>query len=286
MAVSANFVTVNGISICYDTLGDPDDPALLLVAGLGVQMITWEPEFTQALASSGFFVVWYDNRDVGLSSEVTHPDYTLSDMAADGIGLLTALGIEKAHILGVSLGGMLAQLMAIEHPDHVLSLGCVMSTTGNPADNEATREAIEVIGSRPPSTREEAIEQTVFRARYLAGTAFPFDDERHRRRAAAAFDRASNPDGKMRHRRAARDARDRTPGLRALAVPTVVIHGDADPAVTVSGGRAIAAAVPDAHLVVIPGMGHEVPPDVNDQIVSAVVRNAQRSGFIPSTQES
>ncbi|MEU9888875.1 alpha/beta hydrolase [Sphaerisporangium sp. NPDC051011] len=273
--------TANGITICYETFGRPEDPALLLVMGLGVQVTSWEPEFCQAFADEGLFVIRYDNRDVGLSSSTPDVEYSLSDMAADGMALLTALGISQAHVLGVSMGGMIAQLMAVEHPDRVLSLCSIMSTTGNPDDNQATPMAVEIIGRTPTLPREATIEEAVARARFLAGTGFEFDEDRHRRRAAAAFDRANNPEGKARHRRAARDARDRTPRLRRVGAPTVVIHGDADPVVTVSGGRATAAAIPGARLVIIPGMGHELPRDIEGRIIQETVRNARRAGFSP-----
>lgn len=279
MPVPHQLITAGDLTVCYETFGDPDDPALLLVMGLGVQLTSWESEFCEAFAAEGFHVIRYDNRDVGLSSSLPGARYTLSDMAADGINLLTALGIEQAHVLGVSLGGMLAQLMTIEHPERVLSLCSIMSTTGAPGVNEATRTAIEIIGRAVELPRDEAVAEAVERARFLAGSAFPFDEDRIRRRAAAGYDRANNPDGKARQREAARTATDRTEGLRGVKVPTVVIHGDADPVLTVSAGRATAAAVPGARLVVLEGMGHELPRDVEARIIAETVKNAESAGF-------
>ncbi|WGY00361.1 alpha/beta fold hydrolase [Nocardioides sp. QY071] len=280
--MSQQRIPVGDLTVCYETFGDPADPPLLLVMGLAVQLTSWEPEFCQAFADQGFFVIRYDHRDVGLSSPVPDEEYSLSDLAGDAAGLLTALGIERAHLLGVSMGGMIAQLVAIEHPTRVLSLCSVMSTTGNPADNPTPPEAIAVMRRNALELpREESVEDAVVRARFLAGTAFPFDEDRIRRRAAAAYDRANYPQGKARHLRAARTADDRTARLATIGVPTVVIHGDADPLVLVSGGRATAAAIPGARFVTVRGMGHELPREVEDRIVEAVASNAARAGFRP-----
>lgn len=284
MQVPQQTTTAGDLTICYEAFGDPADPALLLVMGLGVQLTSWESDFCEAFAAEGFYVIRYDNRDVGLSSAVPGVAYTLSDMAADGVNLLTALGIEQAHVLGVSLGGMLAQLMAIEHPERVLSLCSIMSTTGAPGVNEATRTAIEIIGRAVELPRDEAVAEAIERARFLAGTAFPFDEDRIRRRAVAGYNRANRPDGKARQREAARTATDRTQGLNGVQVPTVVIHGDADPVLTVSAGRATAAAVPGATLAIIKGMGHELPRDVEARIIEETVRNAEKAGFRPASR--
>jgi pimeloyl-ACP methyl ester carboxylesterase len=267
-----------GVSLCYETFGDADDPALLLVMGMGTQLISWEPEFCQAFADEGFFVIRYDHRDVGLSQSFEDgPPYTLSDLAADGMALLTALGVERAHVVGASMGGMIAQLMAIEHPDRVLSLCSIMSGTGAPGVNQATPEALAIIGAAPTLARPAAIQAAVDRARFLAGPTYPFDEGRIRRRAAAAFDRADRPDSRARQREATRHTADRTPGLAGLRIPVVVIHGDADPVMTIESGRATAAAVPGSRLVVIEGMGHEIPAAVEPLIVGEVAANARRT---------
>jgi pimeloyl-ACP methyl ester carboxylesterase len=266
-----------GVAICYETFGDPGDPALLLVMGLGVQLISWEPEFCQSFADAGYYVIRYDHRDVGRSQSFEGQEYTLSDLAGDGMALLTALGIERAHVMGVSMGGMIAQLMAIEHPDRVLSLCSVMSGTGAPGVNQATPEALAVISATPSLSRPEAIQAAVERARFLTGTAYPFDAERIQRRAAAAFDRADRPEARARQREAVRRTGDRTLLLRDLRMPVVVIHGDADPVMTLHTGRATADAVPGARFVVIPGMGHEIPADVEPRIVEEFAANARRA---------
>lgn len=276
-------IRLDDLSLCYETFGDPDDPALLLVMGLAVQLTSWEPEFCQAFADQGFFVIRYDHRDVGLSSAVPDGEYSLSDMAADAVRLLTGLGIDRAHLLGVSMGGMIAQLITIEHPTRVLSLCSIMSTTGNPADSQPSARALEVMRRNAVELeREESIEDAVVRARFLAGNSYPFDEERIRRRAAVAYDRANFPEGKARHLRAARMADDRTARLRTITVPTVVIHGDADPLVSINGGRATAAAIPGAQFVAIPGMGHELPRQVEALIVETTTGNAERAGFRPA----
>ncbi|WP_432825529.1 alpha/beta fold hydrolase [Dactylosporangium sp. CA-092794] len=274
----------NGIEICYETFGDPARPAMLLIMGLGVQLTAWEPEFCQAFADQGFYVIRYDNRDTGLStrcepgtSGTEDGAYTLYDMAADGIGLLATLGIARAHVVGASMGGMIAQAMAIRYPDQVLSLCSIMSTTGAPGVNAADPRALGAVTATEPETRDDAVRSAVARARLLAGGGFSFDEPRVRRRAAAAFDRANYPAGKQRHRAAIAATGDRTEALRQLRLPTVVIHGDSDPVMTPSCGKATAAAIPGAKLVVIAGMGHEIPLGAQPQIIEAVVRNARRT---------
>jgi pimeloyl-ACP methyl ester carboxylesterase len=283
----------NSIDIEYETFGDPSDPPMLLIMGLGGQLIVWDDDFCRQLADAGFHVIRFDNRDVGLSTkldQLPEPDmmavaqgdrssvaYDLEDMAGDTAGLLDALGIERAHIVGVSMGGMIAQVLAIDHADRVLSLASIMSTTGDPSVGQPTPEAIEVLMTPPPTEREGFIEREVETTRKLGSPGFPFDEDRTRRRAAAKFDRCFYPAGVNRQVGAVVGAADRTERLSQVDVPTVVIHGSADPLVTPSGGEATAKAIPGAELLVIEGMGHELPPGVWPSVLDAVVGNAEKA---------
>ncbi|HEX4539594.1 MAG TPA: alpha/beta hydrolase [Acidimicrobiales bacterium] len=284
----------NGIDIEYETFGDPTDPVMLLIMGLGGQLIAWDADFCNRLAAHGFRVIRFDNRDVGLSTKIEAgpvPDimaviqgdrssvsYSLEDMAADATGLLDALGVEKAHIVGVSMGGMIAQVVAIDHPDRVLSLASIMSTTGDPSVGAPTPEAMAVLMRPPPQERDDVIAGEVETHKAIGSPGFPVDEERTRRRAAAAYDRSFYPQGVARQVAAVVAASDRTEGLSHIDVPTVVIHGTADPLVTPSGGEATAKAVPGAELIMVEGMGHELPPGAWETVVEAVVRNAAKAG--------
>ena len=281
--------TANGITIEYETTGDAGDPPILLVMGLGAQLIYWPDGCCQALADRGFFIVRDDNRDVGLSSRIESggvPNllaliqgkgdsaYHLSDMAADGMGLLDALGLPAAHVIGVSMGGMIAQHMALDHPGRVLSLCSVMSTpTGRMDTDPPTPEANAVLLRPAPGTREEAIEAGVEGARVIGSPGFPFDEALVRERAARSYDRGWYPLGLMRQFAAILCAGDWSGRLAALDVPTLVIHGDADPLVRPSWGKKTAEAIPGAQLLLVPGMGHDLPEGVWAPIVDAVVAN-------------
>ncbi|MFC4946698.1 alpha/beta fold hydrolase [Pseudonocardia sp. GCM10023141] len=288
-------VQANGIGLCCATVGDPTDPPLLLIMGQGTQLDGWDRRFYDELVDSGFFVIRFDNRDVGLSQRMDGtPDmaairggdlstlpYTLDDMAADAVGLLDALGLGRAHLVGASMGGMIAQLVAIRWPERVLSLCSIMSSTGDRAVGQADPDTIALIRRPAPATREGVVEAAVKRSHALAGSGFPFDEHAARTRATAAYDRAFDPAGQRRQQAAAVAAADRTPALRNLRVPTVVIHGNDDRLVDISGGRATADAVPDAWLDVIDGMGHGIVPGAWPQIISAVRRNAARATALP-----
>jgi pimeloyl-ACP methyl ester carboxylesterase len=289
-------VPANGIDIEYDDFGDPSNPTLLLVMGLGAQMIVWDERFCQQLADRGFHVVRYDNRDVGLSTKLENapvPDvvaamggdgssaaYLLGDMADDGVGLLDTLGIDKAHIVGASMGGMIVQEMAIRHPDRVLSLCSIMSTTGSREVGQPTPDAMSQLLRPPPTTREDAIELSVEASRVIGATGFPLDEDRIRARAGEAWDRCHYPMGIARQLVAIMASGDRTEKLQRLDVPTLVIHGESDPLVTLSGGEATAKAVPGAELLVIPGMGHDMPEGAWPQIVDAIVANTGKRGVL------
>jgi pimeloyl-ACP methyl ester carboxylesterase len=286
---------VNGIEIGYETHGDPEGEPLLLVMGLGAQLTTWPVELCDALADRGFHVVRYDNRDTGLSTkfadvggdfmtsflkasqgEPVELAYTLSDMAADGMALLDHLGIESAHIVGASMGGMIAQTMAIEHPARVRTLTSIMSTTGEPEYGTPQPDAIAVLLRPAAVTRDEAIEADVT-ARRVIGSPEHFDEAVARERAAEAYDRCYNPAGTARQLLAIVAGGSRAEGLAQLAVPTLVIHGDIDPLVTFSGGQRTAELVPGAELLALEGMGHDLPPAYLGPIVEAITSLAART---------
>jgi pimeloyl-ACP methyl ester carboxylesterase len=284
----------NRVEIEYETVGDPRGRPLLLVQGLGAQLTSIEDGFCELLADRGFLVVRYDNRDAGLSTwfdgarpvnlaavwggDHSSLAYTLEDMADDALAVLDAAGVTAAHVAGISLGGMVAQLLATRYPSRVLSLASIMSTTGDRAVGQPTGEAASVLVSSMPSDREGFVEQAVVNARAIsAGTAFPFDAEAVRRGAARGFDRAHHPKGVGRQFAAILAAGDRTRVLAQIRVPTVVVHGEEDQIIGVSGGEATAAAIPGARLLRVPGLGHELPPGFWPTLADALVQNADRA---------
>ena len=291
--MSEHIAKVGELEICYETFGSPDDPTLLLVMGLGTQMIGWPDAFCQALAARGFHVIRYDNRDIGRSTHLREyrpptikqlllrdksaARYSLADMADDGIGLLDVLGIERAHVAGASMGGMIAQTMAARHPDRVLSLASIMSNTGHRWKGMPGLRVYPVFVRRPADNREGAIESTISTFRLIGSPGFPFEEEELRRMAQLSYERGYNPAGTARQLAAILAAGDRTPELRRITAPTVVIHGTRDRMVRPSGGRETAKAIPGARLVEIDGMGHDLPPGAWDRIIDAVVANAQRA---------
>ena len=266
--------TANGIEIEYETFGDPKAQPLLLIYGLGGQMIGWDEDFCRLLAGRGFYVIRFDNRDIGLSTWV-HDPYTLDDMAADATGLLDALGIPAAHVVGASMGGFIAQLVALNHPEHVLTLTSIMSGPNGEDQVQPTPEANAVLLAPAPETREERIALGLRITKTLLGPADPFDQAYERARIERALDRAYHPAGYIRQLQAIAGAPGRLQRLRSLHVPTLVIHGDADILVPVDNGRRIAAAVPGARLIEIPGMGHALPRRVWPQVVDAIAELAR-----------
>jgi pimeloyl-ACP methyl ester carboxylesterase len=287
------FCRVNDVELCYETFGDRSDPALLLIMGLATQMIAWDTAFCRLLAEHGFFVIRFDNRDCGRSTSITGserirrrqllrrngatPPYRLEDMADDTAGLLDQLGIEAAHVTGASMGGMVAQLLAIRHPERVLSLVSMMSTTGNPRVGRPSPRLIPILLRRLPRDRDAYIRAFKRTARAIGSPRFPGAAEQLRALAEASFERGINPPGTARQLAAILAARDRTEELRRLRIPACVIHGQADRLVNPSGGRATAAAIPGAELVIIEGMGHDLPPEVWPRLVEAIVSTARHA---------
>ena len=287
--------TANGIELCYDTFGDPAAPPVLLIMGLAAQMIAWDEDFCSELASRGYWVIRFDNRDIGLSTRFPQhgtPDlmallgqamtgktisapYTLRDMAADTAGLLDALDIRKAHVVGASMGGGVAQELAIHHGGRLRSLTSIMSSTGDPSLPQATPEALAVLMSSPPKTREEYFQSYVRTWTVLRGPGFPLDEAKDLERAARAFDRGLNPPGVARQLAAILASGNRTEALKAVNVPALIIHGDADPLVRIEGGLATAKAIPGAKLLVIKGMGHALPISMWPQIIDAIAGHAR-----------
>jgi pimeloyl-ACP methyl ester carboxylesterase len=282
-----------GTFIEYDTIGDPGDPALLLIMGLGAQLTSWEDGFCRLLADQGLFVIRFDNRDCGLSSKTSGPlpdamsvltayttgqkvgdgvPYSLSDMVGDGLAVMDELGIGSAHVAGASMGGMIAQQMAIERPDRVLSLCSIMSTTGHPSVGQSTPEALAVMFAPPPPDRDSAIERSLQLAQVISGPLF--DEARARERLAAAYDRSFHPDGVVFQLCAIAKTGDRTAGLRTVEVPAQVIHGKVDPLIQLSGGEATAAAIGGAKLVLFDEMGHDLPRPLWTDITSAIADHA------------
>jgi pimeloyl-ACP methyl ester carboxylesterase len=263
---------------------------MLLIMGLGSQMVLWEDELCEALAGRGFRVIRFDNRDVGRSTimrEAPIPtriqllrrdpraaSYSLADMAADAAGLLEQLGVDDAHVVGASMGGMIAQLVALGYPERVRSLVSIMSTTGNRRVGRTHLRLYPRLLRRPSRTRDEYIASFVETFRAIGSKRFPPDTERLRTRGALCFDRGYHPAGAARQLGAIVATEDRTARLREVRVPSTVIHGGSDPLVSVSGGRATAAAIPGARLVILPDMGHDLPRELWPEIIDAIVQNA------------
>ncbi|MDX6657200.1 MAG: hypothetical protein QOH62_1993 [Solirubrobacteraceae bacterium] len=283
-----------GIRLCYDTFGDPADPPLLLIMGLGTQMVAWHEDFCGRLVDEGFYVIRFDNRDVGRS---THLDgaptpsipqllsrrppaaYRLEDMAGDAAGLLDCLGIASAHVVGASMGGMIAQTLAASRPDRVLSLTSIMSTTGGRLVGQPALRVMPIFLRRPPGGRDAFIDHTVTLFETIGSRGIARDDDEVREVAGAMYDRGLDPDGTARQLAAILASGNRTAQLRGITAPTVVVHGAADRLVRPSGGRATAKAIAGAKLVTIDGMGHDLPRAVWDQIVTEIAENATRAGF-------
>jgi pimeloyl-ACP methyl ester carboxylesterase len=283
----------NGIEIEYDTFGERPNPAILLIMGLGIQMLGWPEIFCNMLAERGYFVIRFDNRDVGLSSKIEGgrtPDvrkllagdfssasYTLDDMGADAAGLLDELGIDKAHVVGVSMGGMIGQTLAIKHPERVLSLTSIMSTTGSPAVGQPRQDVMMALITPAPADREGFVDHQVNTFKLIGSPDYPMQEDEFRDIIGRSYDRAYYPAGFMRQLTGILASGDRTAALADVNVPTLVIHGEADPLIAADGGEATAKAIPGAKLVKIPGMGHDLPIELWQRFVDEIVANAERA---------
>jgi len=289
------FAPANGVTLCYDTFGNPAAPPLLLIMGLGAQMILWDDAFCAQLADRGFWVVRFDNRDIGRStylSEVVRVDlgeltmlqlqgkpipspYKLADMAADAVGLLDHLGIEAAHVAGASMGGMIAQELAMGFPERVLSLTSIMSSTGNPLLPGPTPEAAAVLLAPPPVGRDAYIAAFQNNWKVLRAGSFPDDEAIDGARAARMYDRGTNPAGVSRQLLAIIASGDRTKRLGNVKTPTLVIHGVPDPLVRIEAGRATAAAIPGAKLLELDRMGHALPMEIWPDVIGALTAHCR-----------
>ena len=266
--------TANGtIEIEYETIGDPNASPLLLIGGLGTQLITWDEEFCRLLAGRGFYVIRFDNRDAGLSTWPSEP-YELDDMAADSVGLMNVLAINAAHVVGASMGGFIAQLVALNSPERALTLTSIMSGPNGEDQVDPTPEANAVLLPPAPQTRDEKIALGLHAKQVLLGPDDPYDERYERARVERAIDRAYNPAGFLRQLQAILSAPSRVERLRSLQIPTLVIHGDADILVPVENGRRVAAAVPHARWLEFPGMGHDLPKRVWNEVVDAIAELA------------
>ncbi len=292
-------IAANGIELEYEQFGPAEGQPLLLIMGLGAQMIHWDEKFIELLADRRFRVTRFDNRDIGLSTklddagpanvmdvmmkaqagETPEVAYTLDDMADDAAGLLDGLKIDAAHVVGASMGGMIAQTLAIRHPRRVRSLVSIMSSTGNPELPAAKPEAMALLMRPPAQDRETAIENTIEARKLLGGTAHAFDEARARRVAALAYDRCFHPEGQGRQTAAIVAHGSRVQALERLDVPTLVIHGDVDPLVPVEAGHDTARCIPGAELMIVPGMGHDLHagdwPDIAEAIHKHVDKAAR-----------
>jgi len=290
----------NGITLEYDVHGDAGRDAVLLINGLGSQMTRYPPAFCERLAARGFRVIRFDNRDVGLSEKIESagaPDmgavmkalqegrtppvaYTLAEMAADAVGLLDALGVAKAHIVGMSMGGMIAQLVAADYPDRTLSLTSIMSSTGNPALPRATAEAMAVLNTPAPDPSKDLeayVAHSIRSARTIGSPGYPYDEALLRERAIGDMRRCYYPQGFQRQYAGIMASPDRRAKLKTVTAPTIVLHGADDPLVPLAGGRDTAENIPGAELRVIPGMGHDMPPSLYDTFIEAICAAAQRT---------
>jgi pimeloyl-ACP methyl ester carboxylesterase len=290
-------VRANGIEIEYDSFGSEQDRPLLLVMGLGGQLLMWDEGFCEALAERGHYVVRFDNRDVGLSTKFDAAGvpnvmelmmqaasgktpavpYTLDDMADDAAGLLDALGLDSAHVCGASMGGMIAQTLAIRHGGRLRSLTSIMSSTGDPSVPPAKPEAMAVLMTPPPSDRAGSLDAAVRTWRTIGSPGFPFDEGKIRERAGRLYDRSFHPQGVARQLAAIVAHGSRAERLRDVSAPTLVIHGADDPLVPLAGGQHTAQSIPGAELLVIAGMGHDLPEGAWPQLVGAISEHTAKA---------
>lgn len=288
--MSIKHASCGDVELAYETFGVAGNPPLVLVMGLATQMLGWPDEFCEALADSGFHVVRFDNRDIGLSTHldeagtpdlsplfagqpITTAPYSLADMADDTIRLVDAIGLGRVHLVGASMGGMIAQEVALRHPERLLSLTSIMSTT-SPNVGPPTPAASAALFIPPATTESEAAERAIAVYRVIGSPGHPLDEVALSARAQESFRRANDPAGVARQLAAIHASGDRTERLRRLGVPTLVLHGEDDPLVQVDGGRATAAAVPGARLVTWPGMGHDLPRGIWPDVIGEITAHA------------
>jgi pimeloyl-ACP methyl ester carboxylesterase len=281
---------VNGVELAYETFGDPSDPTILLVMGLGTQMIAWPDEMCEALAAAGHHVVRFDNRDAGLSTFIDAPApsipdillkrnvaYSLDDMASDAFALLDHLGIDRFHLAGTSMGGMIAQTMALRSPERVRTLCLSMTSTGSRRVGRPTANVIRQMASVKPATSREAAADEAVASWKLLGTPSKLDEAKVRELAGVAYDRSHDPSGRLRQLGAILAQPDRTAKLRQLQVPTLVVHGLEDPLVSVTGGLALAKAIPGATFIGHHGAGHDLPRSMWRELVADMLDHIARA---------
>jgi pimeloyl-ACP methyl ester carboxylesterase len=283
-----------GVDICFQTFGEPDGDPLLLVMGLGGPMTWWSPEFCQLLADHGFFVIRFDNRDTGRSSRIRgrinrrmivrsfmgmrpRTPYSLQDMADDAFALLDHLGIDAAHVAGISMGGMIAQTMALSEPKRVLSLTSIMSSTGRRSVGWQDPRLLPLLLARRSETKEHYVEASARLWKLIGSPLYPDSTDSVRERAAETWDRGVSASGVARQMGAILTQPDRSRALRSLRVPTLVIHGTSDRMVHISGGRATSHAIAGSELLIVPGMGHDVPEALYETFADAIRRTADRA---------
>jgi len=292
-------IKVNGIDLAYESYGNESDETILLIAGLGTQMLRWTVPFCEMLAARGFRVIRFDNRDTGLSTHFDYyakldfealaktlmsgqrPDipYTLNDMSDDTVGLLDTLGIKKAHVVGRSMGGMIAQLVASRYPERVLSLTSIMSTTGNPELPPTSPDVMALMTQPAPNPMEDEegyLAHSVAFARRIAGTSYPFEENEYHSILREEVQRAYDPGSVGRQITAIAVSGDRRPQLAKVNVPSLVIHGVDDPMFVPACGKDTAYAIPDAEFMLLEGMGHDLPAQLFETVVDAIVRTARR----------
>jgi pimeloyl-ACP methyl ester carboxylesterase len=288
------FARVGELELCYQTFGADGDPALLMVMGLGTQMVMWDDALCETLADRGLRVIRFDNRDIGRSTILRDrgvptmrqtvlrdrraAPYSLEDMAADAVGLLDVIGVESAHVVGASMGGMIAQLIAIHHPSRVRSLVSIMSTTGSRRVGLPRPGMIPLLLRRSRPDREGYVSDMVGTLRAIGSKRYPSETERLRQMAERCYERGHDRSGTPRQLLAIQTASDRTAALGRLRVPAAVIHGADDPLIRVSGGRATAKAIPGSRLLVLDGMAHDLPRPLWPQIIETIVQTTQAAG--------
>jgi len=292
LAPREQLAPANGIELAYEELGDPAGEPMLLIMGLATQMIFWDVELCELLGERGYRVIRFDNRDIGHSTKIDaagvpndasmvlgygRPAYRLADMALDTIGLLDHLGVERAHVVGASMGGMIAQQVAIDHPGRTASLTSIMSATGNRRYRFPRWRAFASLMAKPPSSRDAYIDQAVKTFKVIGSPAYPMDEPRFRELVGLSYDRSFHPAGVARQLHAISCSGNRTARLRQLDLPALVVHGTADPLIRMSAGRETAASIRGAKLWLIEGMGHDLPAALHEHFADEIDANARRA---------